>query len=134
MLVVLDANVLVSGLLNPKGPPGKILDLAMDNQIQVAYDDRILGGYEEVLSRPELRFHPWRVKAVIDHLELSDQHVTATPFLATDFSDPDDLMFAEVFLTSDADALVTGNLKHFAPLLDRNLPVLSPARFLETYY
>jgi len=29
MLVVLDTNVLVSGLLNPKGPPGKILDLVI---------------------------------------------------------------------------------------------------------
>ncbi|MFZ5912428.1 MAG: putative toxin-antitoxin system toxin component, PIN family [Chloroflexota bacterium] len=133
MLVVLDTNVLVSGLLNPKGPPGKILDLVMDNQIQVAYDDRILGEYEEVLSRPELRFHPWRIKAVIDHIELSGKYVTSAPFPTEGFPDPDDLMFAEVFITSEADALVTGNLKHFAPLVGRNLPVLSPARFLETY-
>ena len=50
LVVVLDTNVLVSGLLNPNGSPGKILDLIIGNHIQIAYDDRILGEYEEVLS------------------------------------------------------------------------------------
>jgi len=55
LTVVLDTNVLVSSLLSQKSWPAKILNLILDDHIQVAYDDRILGEYEEVLARPELR-------------------------------------------------------------------------------
>jgi len=46
----------------------------------------------------------------------------------------DDIMFAEVFITSNADALVTGNLRHYKPLLEQNAEVLSPVQFLEKYF
>jgi putative PIN family toxin of toxin-antitoxin system len=134
LVVVLDTNVLVSSLLNPNGSPGNILDLIMGNRIQVAYDDRILGEYEEVLSRPELHIHPSRMIATIDHIELSGKHITVEPLPTEGYTDPDDIMFVEVFITSNADALVTGNLRHYKPLLNRNMLVLSPAQFLEKYF
>jgi len=134
MLIVLDTNVLISSLLNPKGSPGKILDLIIDNQIQIAYDDRILGEYEDVLARPELHIHPPKAKVVIDHMELTGKYMTSAPLSLEGFTDPDDIMFAEVFVSSEADALVTGNIKHFKPLTDRKQLVLSPAQFLEKYF
>ncbi|MDP1779503.1 MAG: hypothetical protein Q8K73_04440 [Anaerolineales bacterium] len=48
--------------------------------------------------------------------------------------EPRHLPFAEVFITSNADALVTGNLRHYKPLLDQNTFVLSPTQFLEKYF
>ncbi len=134
LVVVLDTNVLVSGLLNPNGSPGKILDLIIGNHIQIAYDDRILGEYEEVLSRPELHIHPSRVVATIDHIELSGKYVAAEPLSTEGYSDPDDIMFAEVFITSNANVLVTGNLRHYKPLIYHNMLVLSPVQFLEKYF
>jgi hypothetical protein len=35
------------------------------------------------------------------------------------YTDPDDIMFAEVFITSNANALVTGKLRHYKPCLIR---------------
>ncbi len=134
MLVVLDTNVIVSGLMSETGKPGKILDLALENRFQVAYDDRILGEYEDVLARPELRIRPARAGAVIAHIELTGQPIDAAPLSPEGFHDPDDLSFAEVFLTAHADALVTGNLRHFAPLLEKGLAVFSPAGFLEQFF
>jgi putative PIN family toxin of toxin-antitoxin system len=134
MLVVLDTNVAVSGLLNASGPPGKIVDLVMDNQIRVAYDDRILGEYEDVLYRPELRLNHIRVNAAISHIELSGKPVTPKALPSTGYTDPDDIVFAEVFITSEADALITGNARHYKPLLDLELSVLSPRQFLEKYF
>jgi uncharacterized protein len=128
LTVVLDTNVLVSSLLSQKSWPAKILDLIMSDHIQVAYDDRILGEYEEVLSRPELHIHPSRILAVIDHIELTGKLVTPEP-LPTD-----DIMFAEVFTTSNADALITGNLRHYKPLLKQDALVLSPAQFMEKFF
>lgn len=134
MLVVLDTNVLVSGLMSETGKPGKIIDLALDNRFQLAYDDRILGEYEDVLARPQLRIAPTRARAVIAHLELTGQFIEAAPLSADGFADPDDLPFAEVFITANAHALVTGNLRHFAPLVEQGLAVFSPAQFLEQFF
>jgi putative PIN family toxin of toxin-antitoxin system len=134
LTVVLDTNVLVSSLLSQKSWPAKILDLIMGDHIQVAYDDRILGEYEEVLSRPELRIPPPRMLAVIDHIELAGKFVASEPLPTEGYTDQDDIMFAEVFITSNADALITGNLRHYKPLLKHNALVLSPAQFMERFF
>ena len=132
--VVLDTNVLVSSLLSQKSWPAKILDLILSDHVQVVYDDRILGEYEEVLSRPELRIPPPRMLAVIDHIELTGRFVTPEPLPAEGYTDPDDIMFAEVFITANADALITGNLRHYKPLLKHDALVLSPAQFMEKFF
>jgi len=134
LLIVLDTNVLVSGMLNVKGSPGKVLDLVLTNQIQIAYDNRILGEYEEVLTRPELRLDQNKVVGVVDHIELSGIIIEPNDLPKDGYTDLDDIMFAEVFITSNADALVTGNLRHYKPLLEQNAEVLSPAQFLEKYF
>lgn len=134
MLVVLDTNVVVSGLMSETGKPGKIIDLALENRFQVAYDDRILGEYEDVLARPELRIRPARARAILAHIELTGQLIEASSLSPDGFQDPDDLPFAEVFLTANAQALVTGNLRHFAPLVEKRLAVFSPAQFLEQFF
>ena len=126
--------MLVSGLLSQKSWPAKILDLILDDYVQVAYDDRILGGYEDVLARPELHISPPRVRAVIDHIELAGKLVPPKPLSREGYTDPDDIMFAEVFITSNADALITGNLKHYKPLLKENALMLTPAQFMEKFF
>ncbi len=132
--IVLDTNVLVSSLLSSKGAPARILDLILGDQVLVAYDDRILGKYEEVLSRPELHIHPSKALAVVDHIEVSGQYIESDRLPTEGYTDLDDVMFAEVFITSDADALVTGNLRHYKPLLAQNRLVLTPAQVLERFF
>ncbi|MEI7844769.1 MAG: putative toxin-antitoxin system toxin component, PIN family [Chloroflexota bacterium] len=134
ILAVLVTNVVVSGLMSELGKPAKIIDLVLENHIQVAYDDRILGEYEDVLARPELRIRPARARAVIAHIELTGKLISPEPLSAVGYPDPDDLPFAEVFITSDADALITGNARHFAPLIEKGLAVISPALFLEKFF
>jgi len=134
MLVVLDTNVVVSGLMSETGKPGKIIDLALENRFQVAYDDRILSEYEDVLARPELRIQPARARAVIAHIELTGQQIDAISLSSDGFQDPDDLPFVEVFITANAQALVTGNLRHFSSLVEKGLAVYSPAQFLEHFF
>ena len=51
MNVVLDTNVLVSGLISPFGPPADIVRLLAAGAIRVCYDACIFGEYREVLSR-----------------------------------------------------------------------------------
>jgi hypothetical protein len=65
-----------------------------------------LGEYKDVLARPELRIRPARARAVIAHIELTERQIDVIALSSDGFQDPDDLLFAEVFLTSNAQALV----------------------------
>jgi putative PIN family toxin of toxin-antitoxin system len=133
MRIVLDTNVLVSGLHNPHGAPGRILDLILGARIQVLYDDRILAEYRDVLARPRLAIEPSLAQAVVGYIRLAGEQIMAIPLGQDSLPDPDDLPFAEVAITSEADMLVTGNMKHFSRLKERGVTVLSPAECLERF-
>lgn len=55
MIVVLDTNVLVSGLMISANPPGRIVDLVREGKLRLAIDDRIFAEYENVPARPYFR-------------------------------------------------------------------------------
>lgn len=131
MRIVLDTNVLVSGLHNPDGAPGRIVDLVMGGQVRLLYDDRILGEYLDVLARPELGIDPSLAQAVVGYIRLSGERVTALPLPADTLPDPDDLPFAEVAVSGAAEALVSGNARHFAKWKEQGNTVLSPNQWLE---
>jgi len=120
--------------MSTTGKPAMIIDLVLENRFQVAYDNRILGEYEDVLARPELRIQPARAKAVIAYIELTGREIEPGVLLPDGFQDLDDLPFAEVFITANAQALVTGNLRHFSALVKKGLAVFSPAQFLERFF
>ena len=129
MRVVVDTNVLVSGLLNPFGPPGRVIDLAVAGEIVVLYDDRILGEYRAVLRRPRFGFQTADVQALLEYLEREGEPVVARPSKLK-LDDPDDLPFLEVAVAGAAAALVPGNARHFRPRSGRHgVKVLSPAKF-----
>ncbi len=86
------------------------------------------------MSRTELHIRPSQAFAVIGFIELSGKYVTAELISTEGYPDLDDIMFAEALIASNAKALVTGNVRHYSPLVQRNLPVLSPVQFLEKYF
>jgi uncharacterized protein len=128
--IVLDTNVLVSGLLSPSGPPGRILDLATAREIGLIYDDRIIAEYEDVLARPRLRISPAAAAAVLTFI-VKHGHLVAAPPAPIELPDPDDLPFVEVASAGAADALVTGNARHYIPLAGAvPVRIATPAEFL----
>jgi putative PIN family toxin of toxin-antitoxin system len=133
MLIVLDTNVLVSGLLNPHGAPGRIVDLVVASEVQLAFDDRILSEYSEVLQRSKFGFPPRRIEAILDFFQLAGTHVSAPPLAAENVPDRDDLPFAEVAVAVEAAVLVTGNQNHFDFIKDTKVAVLSPREFVDQW-
>ncbi|GAP05206.1 putative toxin-antitoxin system toxin component, PIN family [Anaerolinea thermolimosa] len=124
-----DTNVLVSALLNPFGSPGRVLDLILAGSVRIVYDDRILSEYRDVLSRPRFGFEKRQVQRLMEYLIFTGEGINASPMTVDDAPDADDLPFAEVAVSGNADALVTGNPGHFSFV--HPLPVLSPAEFLQ---
>ena len=129
MTIVVDTNVLVSGLLNPRGAPGRIVDLIVAGDAGLVVDDRILDEYSEVLGRPEFGFDGKDVDTLLAAVEATAVHVQCVP-LAARLPDPDDEPFLEAALAAKAEALVTGNLRHFPTALRAGIAVFSPSVFL----
>lgn len=130
MRIVLDTDVLVSGLLSPFGPPGEIVRMVSSGAVRLCVDARLIVEYDEVLHRPRFSFDPDAVAALIDFIESSSDTAASSP-LAVRLPDADDEPFVEVAVACGADVLVTGNLMHFPNDLCANVPVVSPAQFID---
>ena len=131
MLIVLDTNVLVSALLNPFGTPARVLDQVLADFVQLAFDDRILAEYSEVLKRPRFGFPANAIQALLDHIQLNGRQIAAAPARLRRFPDSGDLPFAEVALSAPADVLATGNVSHFRSLEGHGISVLTSAEFMD---
>lgn len=131
--VVLDTNVLVSGLAYPASVPGRIITAWRHGSIEVLLSAYILDELRRVL--PRLAHRHGLSTAEIDDLVdvLSIQAELIEPLQAQDAAlrDPDDgpvlgsLMAA--LAVADVDYLITGD-KDLLQLADR-YPIVDPATF-----
>jgi putative PIN family toxin of toxin-antitoxin system len=131
MKIVLDTNIVVSGLLNSKGNPARVLTLALAGAVQVRHDERIFAEYAEVLARPRFKFDPKRVREVLSKIETDGLAVDASGESNLDLPDVDDEPFLAVALATAADFLVTGNLSDYPSDKRLGCAVVSPAAFME---
>lgn len=129
--IVLDTNVLISALLTPFGAPARILNLVLIGDVRLFFDDRIMAEYREVMLRKKFGFPSHLVDNLLDYFEASGERVIAPP-LRISIGDPGDAPFLEVAIAGDADALVTGNRRHYPTRA--GVPVLSPEEFLRIHY
>lgn len=53
--VVLDTNIILSSLLQPLGPPAKVLSLVRRGFLNLCVSGPVYAEYEEVLQRPRFR-------------------------------------------------------------------------------
>lgn len=132
MKIVLDTNVLVSALLTPHGPPGRILDGVLAGEVGLVVDDRIMDEYRLVLARPKFSFSEPDIADLLHFLESEADHVAAVP-LKQPLPDADDSCFVEVAVAGAADCLVTGNIRHFPEELVDGVRVLTPTQFLAVW-
>lgn len=127
--IVLDTNVWVSGILSPRGAPGQILELILSGGVGLVVTSSIVLEYREVLERPEFGFSIERRKHVLEEIELTAEFVVSSPWPAS-LPDGDDEMFLAAALAGTADAVVTGNQRHFPAKARGGVKVWSPREFL----
>lgn len=126
---VLDTNVLVSGLINPYGSPGKLIDVLLSQRLEIAFDDRLLLEYRAVLGRPHFRFSAQSLDAVFA-IMLYQHRVCPLPWPHTPSPDPHDTPFLEVAAAARV-PLVSGNARHFPPECRGGVRLMTPGEFLE---
>ena len=110
--VVLDTNILVSALLKPTGTEAIVFLLVESRLLEAAVSEPVFSEYEEVLRRPKFAFAPETVTAALRVMR--ERSYWAAPTAPADgAADQDDNKFLECAQASQADYLVTGNLRHF---------------------
>lgn len=130
MRIVLDTNVLVSAFLNPRSNAARILRLIIQGDISVVVNEPILTEYYEVLKMPKFELNPEDVQIVLDYIRSIGIHA---PTLGKSISlpDRDDEPFLDAALSTRADALVTGNIKHFPKKYCKGQKIMTPRDLLD---
>ena len=131
--VVLDTNVLVSGIAYPASVPGKIMAAWRHGSVEVLLSTYILDELRRVLPRLSQR-HGLTLAEIddfVDALSLQAEVIEPLPGLEPDLRDADDLPVLGTLLAalrkSGADYLITGD-KDLLALAER-YPIVAPAKF-----
>ena len=126
---VIDTNVIVSSLLtrNHDSATARVMNAVYEGKVIPLVCDEILGEYEEVLHRAQLKLDPAKCDYILSLIR--DQAEPMHP-VHTDASmpDEDDRIFFEIALAGQDvfdSRLVTGNIKDY-PKADF---VVSPSEF-----
>ena len=131
MKIVLDTNIVVSGLLHSEGNPARVLTLSLSGAVQVCHDERILAEYAEVLARPHFKFDPERVREVLEKLEADGLAVDASGESSLDLPDAGSRINFRSQGNPPRPRARRPETVHHPPNKRRGCAVVSPAAFIE---
>lgn len=135
--VVLDTNVLLSGIAYPASVPGKIMAAWRHGSVDVLLSAYILDELRRVLPRLAHRHGLTlaEIDDLVDVLSIQAEVVEPLPGMESDLRDAEDQPVLGTLLaalkTSGADYLVTGD-KDLLALAER-YPIVAPAKFWATH-
>lgn len=132
LIVVVDTNIIISGLINQDSSSGTILKLILSGKIKLGIDNSIIGEYKEVLLRKKFNFEKELVDYILDEIEGDGTKIIPEP-LDLSLPDKDDLPFLEVAVAGNIKILITGNRKHFPKNNYRMVKIYSPSEFIKDY-
>jgi putative PIN family toxin of toxin-antitoxin system len=134
--IILDTNVVISGLLNGKGIPGKILhNIVLEGLVEICISQTIMEEYRDVLSRDKFSKIPgFKTNAgvVLDFIEEFALYFEPSEHI-TLLRDPDDDYFLDLASTSNADYLITGNTNNFTIKSYGSTTIVTPTDYWNNY-
>ncbi len=132
--VVLDANILVSALISPRGSPAEILARWEAHEFELVLSPPVLNELHRVLHYPRIMArYKLPEEAVQQFLRLlSRQAILVEPAarLAVIEKDPSDNRYLECALAGDASYIVSGDGHLLELATYREIAILAPASFV----
>lgn len=126
--VVLDTNVLVSGLAYPGSVPGRIVTAWRQGGLEVALSRYILDEMVRVLPRlPRIQMTPAEIRDLADSFMFLADVVEPKGQPDGDLRDPADQPVLLTLLSAKADYLVTGDKDLL--VLSSRYPIVTPVQF-----
>lgn len=135
MRVVVDTNVLISGLISPSGPPARVVDLWIEGVVQVAVSPPIISEYLGVFLRPKFEGigSASARQETIERLVGLPNTVVVVPEtrVVCVGEDPSDDRFLECAKAARADPIVSGDEHLLALGVFEGTSIVNPRRFME---
>jgi putative PIN family toxin of toxin-antitoxin system len=128
--VTADTNILLSGIVFPKGKPFQLLELAREGKISLNVSAEILAEVEDVLER-KFGFSPDEAIDTRARLKAIARVVTPSVQLDVIYDDPDDNRILECAVSAGADYIVTGDKDLLRLGRYDSIRILTVADFLE---
>ncbi len=132
MKVVLDTNVLLSGLMFPEGTPGRIIAAWVEARFEVALSLEQLAEIGRVLEYPKIRrklgWDDQQIELFVKQLYIRAEVVELGPISVEVPRDPGDAPILATRAATKADVLVTGDGDLLA--LRDNYPIETPVEFV----
>lgn len=130
MKVVLDTNVILSGLLFPGGPPDKIVRAVLTGRLQNATSPDLLTELRRVLER-KFKRPSEKIDPLIRLISEASLLVYPTERVCIIKDHEADNRVVECALTAKADFLVTGDEAHLLRLKSvQGIPIIEPSEFI----
>jgi putative PIN family toxin of toxin-antitoxin system len=136
--IVLDTNVLVSALRSSNGPSFALVQAIRTGSVNICCSPALFLEYEDVLKRPlQLKAFGLVVAEIDDILEDLAGHIVP---VSTHYQwrpqlrDPSDEMVLEAAVNARAQAIVTYNLRDFAPAASFGISVLNPEQTFKRFH
>lgn len=133
MRIVLDTNVIVSGLLVPEGTCGKVLRVLERPGIVLLTSPTLLDELAHTL-RKKIGYTADDAARVITEVRRIAEIVLPISHVDVVRHDPTDNRVLECALDGRADCVVSGDKKHLLPLrLFRSIPIITAAELLRKF-
>jgi putative PIN family toxin of toxin-antitoxin system len=137
MRVVLDANVLVSAILSPRGALAQILDAWRAEQFNLVISDAILAEIGQVFRYPKIaRRHRWydeQLQTFLDNLAALAILTPGELPLTVITDDPPDNRYLECAVEGNAAYIVSGDQLLLRLGSYQGIPIVTPRAFVEIH-
>jgi putative PIN family toxin of toxin-antitoxin system len=132
--VVLDTNVLISALRSTRGASFRLVAMLGDPRWQPMVSVALILEYEAVARREagRLGLADWVVESIVDMFcRIESQHAIRFR-LRPALRDPSDEFILELAVASQADFIVTHNIRDFCGSETYGIRAVTPGEFLRT--
>ncbi|MDA3900142.1 MAG: putative toxin-antitoxin system toxin component, PIN family [Spirochaetes bacterium] len=140
MMIVLDTNVLYQALRGKSGASHFILQLIRNQDISLALSLKVFSEYEDVLKRPEklkdLKLDLEDIGKILRFLSYICKPISTYYLFRPNLRDEKDNIFVELCISSNAEYLITSNVKDFNisnELIFNDLTVITPTEFVKKW-
>ena len=133
MRIVLDTNVLVSGLISRSGYPGRFLRVVQGGLVTLITSEYQITELRDVLFRDSLKrfIHPAEANDLIHHMATVAVVIAELPKIALS-PDPDDNAILATGIAGRADMIISGDKNDVLALGNaEGIPIVTPRQGFE---
>lgn len=127
--LVLDTYIILSSLLQPLGPPARVVNLVHLGLLELCVSGAVYAEYEESLRRPRFRRSEAVILSALQFIREAGVWVRPADAVRV-CRDPDDDIFLECAQAAGAAWLVTVNTRDF-PAVWQGTEIITARQFLE---